>query len=350
MDSNMVKTSSPQLICAGGRSDPEWILRRPKKAICDLDPLLTEEIEKENAAHCFDSLCVLYVAMTRARHGLYMVTSGFKSKPSSMHPSVFVKTQLTGEANTPKAGPNVEINGSEYIRLYESRNGGSGWYSKDWPEKEEKEETEESLGLDTDYAGKGSEVLRHREPSKQAAIEKSAGSLFSARSSDVMDFGSAIHEMFEQVEWAESADVDKIIEEWEPTSRYDAEVTRDAVTQFRKCMQSAEVRELLKKPDGNVLSPWIEKRFEVVMDGGIVSGAFDRVIIERDGAGKPVSAVIIDYKSSLVDREEKIKAKIEDYKAQMYAYRDALALILGLKPKDIKLKLLFTKQQVVAGL
>lgn len=360
-ESNMIQTSASDLICAGARSNPDWILKMPKRILAEMDPVLNAQLEAANAAHSFDSLCGVYVAMTRARSGLYILTSGFKSSPKTMHASVFIKQQLTGEGNSPKAKANINLSGRDYKKLYED-GGGSGWYEKKWPIRDEAVVEEDALHLAEGYAKTIDKVkvLKHREPSRLRTIMvRPASTLFEARSAEIMHFGSAIHEMFEQVEWAEDADVDAIVSTWEPTSAYEVEVTKDAIEQFRNCMKSDAIRSCLSNPTNAVQKSsqrpqvshqnaevWLEKSFEIVLDDEFVSGAFDRVVIVRDEQGKPVSAAIFDYKSSMVD-ESGIDEKVKDYIPQMHTYRDALSVILALDKKKIMLNLIFTKQQAL---
>lgn len=344
----MDKASRLDLICAGGRSDPEWIIKMPKKMIAEQDDVLNEQISVADAEHCYDSLCTLYVAMTRAKRGLYMLSTTSKSA-STFDPARFLKQQLSGGATE-----NIELNGSGYKCLHEV--GDRSVFAKELRRDKGVKESIKIVKLPKQYA-KNAVVLKRREPSKQGDIERSAASLFEARSADIMNFGLAIHEMFEKVEWADDADADAIIKEWEPTPRYDAEVTRDAIEQFRACMKSETIRKHLSKPSASSaplreVSPilWLEKRFEVVLKGEFVSGAFDRVVITRDDAGKPVSAAIYDYKSSIASSDAEIDKKVADYAPQMNIYRDALSVILGLDKKDISLNLIFTRQQVVRTL
>ncbi len=382
---NMAKESRPKLILKGERNDPEWLLKMPARELAENDPCLVAQLDASNAEHCFSALCTLYVAMTRARHGLYMITSAYsyKKPPESIHASVLLKEQLAGEKN-PEVGPNVKINGADHVCLYETSNGAE-WYKDDWPIVGKEPEVEEITSLPDDYADReeNSKILKHKEPSKQGAISRSAGSLFESKSADIMNFGSAIHELFEMVEWADDADVDKIVKDWEPTSSYDAEVTKDVIIQFRNCMNSDAIRNCLSKPEpqdiprqddsqkqtqkipssGGVDLPthqarqrrggftlWLEKSFEVVLDNAFVSGAFDRVTIIRDEQGTPVSATIFDYKSSMVNAESEIDEKVKGYIPQMHTYRDALSVILNLPPDKITLNLLFTKQQILRKL
>lgn len=347
---NMTKASATNLICAGEKSNPDWLLKMPRRILAEHDPRLREQLEKNDEKHCFDALCTLYVAMTRAKRGLYLVTTRYK-KPSALHASVFLKEQLLGDPN-PEKEPDLTLNGNPYVCLFEQGSGAS-WYEAGWPEKSVAEQAIVDHVLPNGYAGRQerSPLLRHREPSKQKSVSRNAVDLFDRENADIMEFGSAIHELLERVAWIETCDIDAIVQEWEPTSTYGDAVTRDVIEQFRKCMAAATVQSSLAHPPGNV-ELWREKRFEVVMESELVSGAFDRVVIHRDKEGQPVRAEIMDFKSSMVDADDEmgLARKVADYRSQMQAYRDALSKILGLRKEQIALHLLFTRAATVREL
>ena len=77
--------------------------------------------------------------------------------------------------------------------------------------------------------------------------------------------------------------------------------------------------------------------------------AFDRVVIQRDAAGQPQSAVILDFKSHRVAAAG-LQSKAEDCRAQLEWYRRALALLLRLPPDRIRLQILFTRPGQVVEL
>ncbi|MBT7701236.1 MAG: UvrD-helicase domain-containing protein, partial [Verrucomicrobia bacterium] len=54
---------------------PEWILGLPNRLVVEADPTLSATLAASDAQSCFENLCVLYVAATRAKKGLYIVTS-----------------------------------------------------------------------------------------------------------------------------------------------------------------------------------------------------------------------------------------------------------------------------------
>jgi ATP-dependent helicase/nuclease subunit A len=119
-------------------------------------------------------------------------------------------------------------------------------------------------------------------------------------------------------------------------------VVSAAVRQFATSMSMAAVREALARPSGPC-ELWRERRFEVVLGDRWISGAFDRVVVLRDAAGRAMSAEILDFKTSRVETEEELRRAVEGYVPQMQLYRSVLSAMLGLVPERIRTHLLFTK-------
>ena len=74
-----------------------------------------------------------------------------------------------------------------------------------------------------------------------------------------------------------------------------------------------------------------------------MSGRFDRLVIERDAAGCPVHATIIDFKSNRIATEQQIQETARGYAGQMCDYARAAAQLLGLSPEHVTPTLLCTR-------
>ncbi len=166
--------------------------------------------------------------------------------------------------------------------------------------------------------------------------------MFATENREILDFGNAIHAMFEAVEWIENASAEEIISQWLNESTYNKDVNRDSCQQFREAMPQPDVQKALARPTGNV-ELWREKSFEVVMDNKWVTGQFDRVTITRDNRGKAVSATILDYKSNRIAQPTQFKDAANHYRPQLELYAQALSHILKISEHAITKQLLFTR-------
>ena len=338
---NIASASKPDFLIA---RDPEtdrplWVMKMPSRTIAESDPILAEQLRIHDETECFDSLCLLYVALTRAKQGLYMIT-GFPGKGSKIvSPAALLKTQLAGDPR-PTCGSAVEIGGEEFTCLYEA--GEPDWYMKA-PSKAQPAELAQRVELSSEYGRYPS--LRRRllgvSPSTIEGREIRADSLFTHVTHDGMQLGKAIHELFEGVSWVDETDVDVLIAEWQQASSAPQETKQRAVEQFRQAMASDEVRQVLARPEG-VVSLWREKHFEIVLEGQWITGVFDRVTVIQGADGRPAGATILDFKSNEITDETELASTAEYYRPQLMLYGRALSRMLQIDSSRVTLQLLFT--------
>ena len=55
----------------------------PRQDLCAADEVLGSAVASGRSKECFENLCRLYVALTRARHGLYVISTRPKEKSPS---------------------------------------------------------------------------------------------------------------------------------------------------------------------------------------------------------------------------------------------------------------------------
>lgn len=318
---------------------PMWALKMPSRTIAESDSILAEQVRMHDATECFEALCLLYVALTRAKQALYMVT-GFPGKSSRMvSPAALLKTQLAGDPR-PTCGRAIEIVGEEFTCLYET--GERDWYVRA-PSKVRPARAAHGLELPKEYSKYPS--LRRRllgvSPSTVEGREIKAASLFTHVTHDSMELGKAIHELCEKISWVDETDVEDLIHEWQRASSAPEETKQRAVAQFRKAMVSDEVRQVLSKPEGAV-SLWREKHFEIVLEDQWITGVFDRVVITHGPDGKPLQATILDFKSYEIADGTELADTAEYYRPQLVLYGRALSRMLQIAPAQVTLQLLFT--------
>ncbi len=263
-----------------------WILPDPGAratrvfgAFADATKARRERVEQE-------ALCTYYVAMTRAKTALAIVT---QPPPKTATESVRF-SDLVRAAITEPIG---------------ERSWASGFGDGEphcWGQTP-------PVG----YArGKREKVARHL-PSAQGEEEVSAGSLFASRAAKR---GTALHEAYAQVEWIDPKN-----------PRTDVE---------RRIVELGWTEAFVKKGSADVV--WRERAFEFFKDGRWMSGQFDRVVFS-DGR-----AHVYDFKTNAPrageTRESFAERLKETYFGQMAAYRAALASLTGLSPAAISLTLL----------
>ncbi|MEM6394041.1 MAG: UvrD-helicase domain-containing protein, partial [Planctomycetota bacterium] len=110
----------------------------------------------------------------------------------------------------------------------------------------------------------------------------------------------------------------------------------EVAARFTQVLDREEVRAALsrRRSVGGVdaVELWRERRFAAMVQGHLVKGVFDRVMVADDG-----SARILDLKTDRVSSGDEL---VERYRPQMALYRSALGVMLGLEVERISVGLL----------
>ncbi|MBE0431779.1 MAG: PD-(D/E)XK nuclease family protein, partial [Dehalococcoidia bacterium] len=338
---NMARAGHPDFVIARDPTTdrPLWALKTPRAVIAERDTILAEQLQRANEAACFDELCVLYVALTRAKQGLYMVTAFPGKTARALTPAAFLKSQLAGDPR-PICGQATKIGGEHVTCIYQA--GERDWYLKA-PAEARPAQRPQLLELPRGF-GKQPSLRRSLlgvSPSTIERRESRADALFTHAAHDSIELGRAIHELFAKVSWLDEVDTGDLVQQWRDASRLSGEIARRAVEQFRRAVDSVEVRQALSRPEGNIVL-WREKHFEIVLEDQWITGVFDRVTITQDSAGSPLQATILDFKSNEITDDGELANTAEHYRPQLLLYGKALSRMLQVDPARIKLQLLFT--------
>jgi len=340
-NASIAKGVPPDLLQADTSSNSEsWVLKMPLQIIAQNDPVLEEELRRYNEKSCFESLCVLYVALTRARQGLYMVTSYPGPNSNMVTAARLLKSQLTGDATVKESRNQIELHGERCNCLFET--GEKDWYLKAAGDKGLKTVEQKRLPDDFEHIPSLRRRLIRISPSEMEETERNAGLLFSTVTSDSLELGTAVHELFSRLSWVGEADEEEVIQGWYRTSTSGEQLKQKVIGQIQQVLASEQLRNALSRPPGDV-ELWREKHFEIVIGDNWVTGIFDRVVITRGADGKIQNAVILDFKSNDISAEMSLSEIAERYRSQLSLYGKALSRILHLDYSQIKLVLLFTK-------
>lgn len=327
-----------------GRAAPSWALAAPRRVIADQDPVLRAAWQAADHDACFEELCVLYVALTRARHAVYAVTSFPGRSSRALTAGALLKLQLRGSLLAQEGRADTGL-GVPAVWLWER--GKPDWFAGH-PPRPAAEPPYCPQRLPRGFASRISHrtCLQRVEPSDTEHTVRAAASCFDRETGEVLEFGSAIHALLERVGWFADTDVERVIEEWSAAADVREHIRRDVVEQFRKAMASPEVQAALQRP-GPDAELWREQRFEVILpiEGGSrwITGAFDRVTIRRRADGRARSAVILDFKSNRIGSEQAFARAARIYGEQQSLYAQALAHILALPAQAVGRQLLFTR-------
>ena len=177
-----------------------------------------------------------------------------------------------------------------------------------------------------------------------------------------------MHAWFECAGWLEDGEpTDAALEQIARDKKLDDLDLPDLIGRFRECLRKPVVAAALRmgtyqqhaSPDeacrihvpAGVKDPhwevFRERSFAVADEDGILQGAFDRLVVLREGP-RVIGADILDYKTDEVSGDPRaIEARVEQYRPQMDAYRRAASRILAIAPAMVSARLLFVGPGVV---
>ena len=308
-----------------------WLLKNPRKAIRETDVTLANQHTRMSEDQTYDDLCVLYVALTRAKRGLYLIADQLKPSATRYHAADFLGDQLAAcESPAYHMGGESEIPTHFLV-------GETNWYTT----VNVKDTTSTPLAhtMPSGYAAspsKRARLLRVR-PSEHREEVESAGTLFRPLNREAIDFGHAIHELFERVTFSDEKPLDPIIDAWRSSSTLPSRSIETVIDQFKTSMSASAINDTLRKPNHAVYL-WREQLFEIVIDQRWITGVIDRAIIAKDRS----FAEIIDFKSNAIQDNKHLDQTVDSYRGQLRLYRQALSLMMGVPEESIATKLIFS--------
>ena len=387
------------------QGETRWVLEMPGQAFAKADAALREAVRKADRAGCFEELCLLYVALTRAKRELQIVATEPGESAKSVHLATVLTNALSGlPPGTGSAA--VPVPGGKPETVFYA-NGDAEWWrgavkpgSGDFqvPVAVEADfqvptsvEVEAGGGLETPAPGRVASRKRHprRLPSRAKGEAYPAGNLFAAASVKGREHGTALHELFQELTWTGAESADEIVRRWRAKSPLAAELAQSTERAFRRALAQPEIQAALRQSAGGgedgrteerkngkiegqnesagdklrvgpeiqrsagtfenrhskigiPVELWREKSFELILDGEWVSGTMDRVVLRRNAAGVAESAEILDYKSDRVADAASLAAAATKHTPQMALYRRVLSRLTGLAAEKIRCRLLFT--------
>ena len=367
----------PELDVRIGGQPPEIVAGCPKPAaqierVCryvskDLRAILPAEFQRMFAAHeervIEESLCLLYVALTRAVHSLHLVIAPSKSNERSV-PYTFagvLRTALVG--SNPVAPATV---------LYE--HGEADWSKSMVAAKPyvAKEVTPRPMSL-SQRPKQPTRGLDHRSPSRlEGSGRINLAQQLRLERSQTLDRGTLLHAWFEQISWLEDGEPDDdTLRRIACKLKMDHLDFADLVTQFRTAIRKPAVGSALRLTTyrqavnhgggcqvhaeaGTKMPRWELRRERsfAVRDGDVIlSGTFDRLVVLYDG-NRAVGADVLDYKSDDLkdDDPRAVDARVGQYRPQLEAYRRAAARLLGLEPDSVSARLLFVGPGIIRSI
>ena len=316
-----------------------------------------------------ESLCLLYVAMTRSVHALHILVGPSPVTKPGGKPPAFPKTfagilrsaLAEGRALAPDTVA-FEHGDHDWDRA-PARRGGKG-------SAEAKEAAPKAPAKSAPIRLRTSGKLRHWE--RRSPSEMEGGT--QVRLADVLRLGTAglargslWHAWLERIEWLDGQPADK--EFFRSVARglgagLDVE---QELAAFWQTVVSGPIGKLLCRaayddPQAIGLSAAVarelatgaprlvvdrERRFAVREGDVLVSGSLDRLVTWQSPGGQVLAADVIDFKTDRASDAGQLDERVELYRPQVLAYRRAVERLYGLTAERVVSRLVFVEPGVV---
>lgn len=275
-----------------------WLSEVPPAWARQFFPEIRNAESKWAADQAYEALCQLYVALTRAKRGLYVYLGKKGKSPSTDSPTL---TNWMLRSLGADASPGV---------VFQC---GDPQWSDALKARSVSDSSEKSVGLGEAVPRRPRMRPSAHEPSDSLAVS------LAVPNPAGMAFGSEVHECFEQIGWLEDFDPKKL-----PNS--------EAGRLVASLMNVEEIAQRFTKPMGHV-TLHREQVVDAIDGKRWLSGVIDRMHVHREAPGMPVTRVqIVDFKSDAVEDPQVL---LDRYAGQMRAY----GRVMGLLYPDAKIEL-----------
>ena len=297
----------------------DWILAAPETHVIAAEPPLAAQLAADRRGQALEEIRLLYVAMTRAKRALYMITSAPADKTETLLLGNVLQNTLA-----PGAGPDPEQ--PVWTK------GPADWWKQETGAGKPAPEPGAPLRFGDLPEAPAEKPLEARVASQENAGSAGAGGrAFRPEGAEARDLGTRVHALFERIGWLAPGEIPEF-----------PDAAPADVRLVATCLANPRVHALFEKPAGDV-ELLREQAFEAVLDGRWLSGKIDRLQLEKDAAGRPVRARILDFKTDRTPEPERHRGQMDDY-------RQAAGRLFALPPDRVACTLLFVRSGVAADL
>lgn len=261
-----------------------WLTQTPPKWARAIIPELREAEERWSTGQRYEAFCMLYVALTRAKRGLYVLLepAAKKSDPDKPSLSNWI-TRSIGDSK--ESGVLYQTGEDDWIGMIP------------FSESTQKPQPAMSPAAATPRRGR-----------KTPSGAKSKSTTI-PHSSTGMQFGTEVHALLEQITWTDESAPNL------PNS--------DAGQAVSRILQNPTLSPIFQRAGRNI-ELFREQGADIIQDGKLLTGVIDRLHLHQDANGKVVKVEIIDYKTDAVEQTAELA---ERYQGQMHSYRQVMQSI-----------------------
>lgn len=312
------------------------------KELNGLHPEMQESYEAWRRKEFSEMMCLLYVAMTRAKRHLEMIIPALK--PSSKGE---VKLGNTfADILRGAMSPDVECD-DKLLWHCKNNNVDLPWYAKlKKPQESHLVEEPPPFAL---AKSTGPRILPRVAPSSIHAQKITPQQLFTQESADGRLHGTLVHALFEQVAWLEDfkASREELFASLGGLQGTEKQ-KEQAVHAFQGALQDPSLKEVLSRSSWDSkadLEVHQEYDFKTIVkdegkEAALMRGSVDRLVIQKEN-GVIQKVFIYDYKTDAIRTLEDEERQRKHHQAQMNAYQEALGLLFSLNATQVDTEILF---------
>jgi ATP-dependent helicase/nuclease subunit A len=309
-------------------------------------PEYKEMRDESRQAQVNDAICLLYVAMTRAKRAMHMILPCRESATSHHKKLDGLLLQLLEENQAQE--PNSVV--------WTSKGSNQNWVDDFKTLTEEKKTEFEPFSIlapkDAIAIGKG--IASASPSSLEGGGIVDIGERFAGGTNTAFDLGTITHQWLEDIEWLYEIPSTECLIESAPIDEASRVCSTKLLSAANRCihaLQSDEIKQLLTLPKESV-DVYREQEFVLRVKKGEkftnvtmreptdIRGSIDRLVVYKDESGSIVRAEVIDWKTDKIEPEE-LENKIMHYAPQLSSYRLAAARLLGIDREYVTTKLVF---------
>lgn len=274
----------PQVQYFDVAEDDGWLTQTPPKWARALIPEMKHAEEKWASSQQYESFCMLYVALTRAKRGLHVLLEPPADSANPLKPSL---SNWIYHAIGAEGKPGI---------VHQS--GEDDWSNNIPPLPPDREKSQELQPARPS-------PLRSRVSPTQSKTKTHP----ERNSMSGMKFGTEVHALLEKVSWVDEIQPDLPRTQ---TGLLVANLVRNPALKDVFTRNSRDIDLVREQP------------IDALIDGRILSGIIDRMHIHRNASGNVVKIEIIDFKTDAVTDPDELKIR---YSGQIEAYRSSITQI-----------------------
>lgn len=323
----------PGLVRKCGESGAvDWVLLAPREELRDPVPGVESALASSKADAAYEQLCVLYVAMTRAKAGSYVLLTAERTSSGDRK----LLETILGSAS---AGSPWELGGALCEVAWEC--GARDEIPSGTPIQRTEAPTPSIAAIQ-----EGAPDVREPAPRLPSAKARSVSPALILQPDKgrpvAAAVGDAVHARLAKVGWLDDVSL-RAATDVAPVT---ADLLADSAARelVAAALQAPEVRALLRCPGAGSTTVWTERAFDCILDGEWTSGIFDRLVLHRDASGRVEGVEVCDWKTDATVAGAAGEADaVARHCGQLLAYAQAAGSLFGVEPRSVRLRLVLVR-------